>query len=318
MPRRPFALVTALPTSTKPSHIPAVVGRTAPSVVEVVGDTWVRGYHAIRWEYTLHVASDTVGKALITDYGSVQGQYAKKLLADRQQSIMLMPGRRQQVTRSGSTWWEWSDPSSYTTLELTERPLVYGPLPHAWVRSALARSPQVQVPSPKLPSLGALHPVEVVSSITPGGTVQVWVTWSIPFSGAEAKKRIDRDIAHGAPWRLRGSRYSCTDRGSDWTSRTRLQSPAGLRATSGWWAQATGCRTCAGTGGRRDTSKPRRGAAEEGSYRPLCVRPARSAGCASIRALFTMGSSESQRAISLFGDAAEPFGARSVSRAWRN
>jgi hypothetical protein len=209
---QPFEKSIDLPANAKPAYLPAVVGKTAASSGKIILDGWCRGYHPLRWEYVIPMSPDKTRKALLTDYRSVNGaQYAREM-QDRSQRVSVVEGR----IKTGAHGPEYVDRKTITTLTLSESPLLTGPLPKTWPSAGVSPKPPLAILPLELPSLGSPEPTTVSSGITPGGATQVWVEWMIPFDRAEAERRIDRDIAGGAPWVKKGSQYERTDGRSGW------------------------------------------------------------------------------------------------------
>ena len=172
-----FNCSTALPSSVKPSQVPAIFSGLVPRRVAVSEGYWVRGFHPLCWQYTIHGSYKAVHEGMLKDFPEdPSGSSFTRYLPDRIQGVTMFRGGGVET-------------------------------PKTWPSQGVSPRPPFPAPTPKLPSLGPLRTVNETSVVGAGGGIIVYVYWAIPFGEAEARKRIDRDIALGAPWEYDGFMY---------------------------------------------------------------------------------------------------------------
>lgn len=124
----------------------------------------------------------------------------RKNLSDRSLKFSISAGRYT-VKKSGQTTvHSKTDLETYTSIQVQESPLPFGPKPNAWPRSAQKIQP-LPIGFPRLPFKG-IHemPASWHTSEVPSGATQYWVKWYVKEDAAKLVPRLINELRMSQSW----------------------------------------------------------------------------------------------------------------------
>lgn len=202
-----------------PDHLPPILAKLRPDRIEALPDS-MRGHRTIAFSWTVNSSQTVLARTLAAAYSeqdmgfSTTGRRLAKPLVDRSINIHTSSGRLVPTneTIDGETIFKFVDMESFTTVNLFEYALGFGPLPSEWAKEAKSNL-QIPADAPKLPLKDIKGSPQEVSFSRMETLGTFWsATWIVQEKRETAYERWERELQKEGAWTIEKNKYSTSCR----------------------------------------------------------------------------------------------------------